>query len=245
MKKLTLALACSSLLTTPLVFAESDTELPVELSGTSYITGNIQLHDRKDFNGTGVTSTLEAGHTFTTGTTLLVEFDGIQLGDTTGNKEYAQPVFTTLGVEQSFNLSENLWVAAGYHHLLFNGGIWQYRPLVKIGYNFDNGISISNRTRMQIAGDSDINTSEKEQTRFDNNIAYQFNELPLAVKYNNVYYINDNKDGSLRNTMEHELRVTWTRDGVQPYIEYRNQEDASENYAHNNNVLVLGASYAF
>ncbi len=234
MKKLTLALACSSILIAPTAFA------------SSYVTGNVQMHDRDAFNGSDVTSTLEAGHTFSTGTTLLVEFDGIQLGDTTSENQYAQPVFTTLGVEQSFNLSDNLWVAAGYHHLLFNGGVWQYRPLVKIGYNFDNGLSISNRTRMQIAGDTDINTSEKEQTRFDNNIAYQFKDLPVNVKYNNVYYINKNKDDSIENSMEHELRATWTREGVQPYIEYRNQENAAKvNPGHNNNVLVIGASYGF
>ena len=251
MKKLTLALACSSLLTTPLVFAQSDTELPVELSGTSYITGNIQLHDRKDFNGSGVTSTLEAGHTFTTGTTILVEFDGIQLGSTdygTDGASSASPTFTTLGLEQSFSINENLWVAAGYHHLLHDGETIQYRPLVKIGYNFDNGISISNRTRMQIQANDNINDAgddlTNDQVRLDNNIAYQLKDMPLNVKYNNIYYVNDGIDND--NSMEHELRATWTRKGVQPYIEYRNQESSAKtNPGHNNNVLVVGASYAF
>jgi hypothetical protein len=55
--------------------------------------------------------------------------------------------------------------------------------------------------------------------------------------------------------MEHELRATWTRDGVQPYIEYRNQEDGANDWSntgtpaagagHSNNVLVVGASYGF
>ena len=155
MKKITLSLACSSLLLTPLAFAESDAgSIENEATGSSYVTGNVQMHDRKDFNGSDVTSTIEAGHTFTTGTTLLVEFDGIQLGSTdygTDGADSSASAYTTLGIEQAFNLSDNLWVAAGYHHQLHDGEVFQYRPLVKIGYNFDNGISISNRTRMQIA----------------------------------------------------------------------------------------------
>ncbi|WP_022941712.1 oligogalacturonate-specific porin KdgM family protein [Psychromonas hadalis] len=250
MKKLTLAVACSSLLLSPLAFSETDTEVPVGLSGTSYITGNVQLHDRNDFNGSDVTSTLEAGHTFTTGTTILVEFDGIQLGDTTNESkgQFASPTYTTLGVEQSFSINENLWIAAGYHHLLHNGETVQYRPLVKIGYNFDNGISISNRTRMQIQANDNINDAgddlTNDQLRFDNNIAYQFQDMPVNVKYNNVYYVNDGVDND--NSMEHELRATWTRNGVQPYVEYRNQaSSAKTDPGHNNNVLVVGASYAF
>jgi hypothetical protein len=41
------------------------------------------------------------------------------------------------------------------------------------------------------------------------------------------------------NTMDHELRATWTRQGVQPYFEYRNQAD------NENNAFVFGASYGF
>ncbi|PKG38211.1 oligogalacturonate-specific porin KdgM family protein [Psychromonas sp. Urea-02u-13] len=251
MKKLTLAAACSSLLLSPIAFANTDTEVPQEPAGTTYVTGNIQMHDRKDFNGSDITSTLEAGHTFTTGTTILMEIDGVQLGSTdygTDGADSSASAYTTLGVEQSFNINENLWVAAGYHHLLHDGEVFQYRPLVKIGYNFDNGLSISNRTRMQIAGDgakSDAGSDyDKDQLRFDNRIAYAFSDAPVAVSYNNVYYINDAANS--RNTMEHELRATWSRNGVQPYVEYRNQEDgAKDGYGHNNNVLVVGASYAF
>jgi len=231
MKKVALTLLCASI------------AAPAFAAGSSYVTGNVQLHDRADFNGSDVTSTLEAGHTFTTGTTLLVEFDGIQLGSTdfgAGGADSSASAFTTLGVEQSFNLTDKLWVAAGYHHLLHDGDVWQYRPLVKIGYNFDNGVSISNRTRLQIDGEAG-----KDQTRFDNNIAYQFKDMPVNVKYNNVFYINDNDENTLDNSMEHELRATWTRAGVQPYVEYRNQEDASKTGGHNNNVFVVGASYGF
>ena len=245
MKKLSLAVACSSLILSPLAFAKTNTEVPQGLSGTSYITGNVQLHDRKDFNGSDVTSTVEAGHTFTTGTTLLVEFDGIQLGSTDygdDGESSASPAYTTIGVEQAFDINDNFWAAIGYHHLMHDGDAYQFRPLFKLGYNFDNGISISNRTRLQIADDKQGDETNN-QTRFDNNIAYTFNDAPVSVKYNNVYYINeaDGKD----NSMEHEFRATWTRAGVQPYIEYRNQEDAAKNGGHNNNVLVLGASYVF
>ena len=254
MKKLTLAIACTSLLTAPItVFANTESEVLQEPAGTTYFTGNVQMHDRKDFNGSDVTSTLEAGHTFTTGTTILMEIDGVQLGNTdygtnsdTGETGLDSSVsaYTTLGIEQAFSINDNLWVAAGYHHLLHDGDVLQYRPLVKIGYDFDNGISISNRTRMQIAGeDADIKDNTNDQVRFDNNIAYSFSDAPVSLKYNNVYYINDadNKD----NSMEHEFRATWTRNGVQPYAEYRNQEDASKTGGHNNNVFVVGASYAF
>ena len=252
MKKstLALALACSSLTLSPLAFANTDTEVPQEAAGSSYVTGNVQMHDRADFNGSDVTSTIEAGHTFTTGTTLLVEFDGIQLGSTDFGADGADSsasAYTTLGIEQSFSVNDNLWVAAGYHHLLHDGEVVQYRPLVKIGYNFDNGLSISNRTRMQIQANDAIKAGvdvTNDQVRLDNNIAYQFKDMPVNVKYNNVYYVNDGVNND--NSMEHELRATWTRAGVQPYVEYRNQESsAKSNPGHNNNVLVVGASYGF
>ncbi|MGR5238684.1 oligogalacturonate-specific porin KdgM family protein [Vibrio alfacsensis] len=204
-----------------LVFASS------AFAGSSYVTGNVQFHSDWEPN---VTSTLEAGHTFDTGTTLLTEFDGIALGygedmpEGKGNTPYV-----TLGIEQSYSVNDNLWVAVGYHHLLNNGETVQYRPLVKIGYNFDNGISISNRTRYHAMEDNKAD----DQTRFDNRIGYVVNE-ELAVSYNNVYVISD-----ADNTMDHELRATWTRNGVQPYFEYRNQADNA------NNAFVFGASYGF
>ena len=102
---------------------------------------------------------------------------------------------------------------------------------------------------MQIQANDAVNAGTgvdetNDQVRFDNNIAYQFQDMPVNVKYNNVYYVNDGvtKD----NSMEHELRATWTRAGVQPYVEYRNQESSSKiNPGHNNNVFVVGASYGF
>ncbi len=242
MKKLTLvAIACTSILATPFAFA-----------GSSYVTGNVQVHDRADFNGSDVTSTLEAGHTFDTNTTLLVEFDGLQLGRTDYGKitpehpsdNSSASSFTTIGLEQAFNLTDHLWVAVGYHHLLHDGAVFQYRPLVKIGYNFDNGLSLSNRTRMQIQAHNAAVGDTNDQLRLDDKIAYQFQDTPLALSYNNVFYVNEGSGKD--NSMEHELRATWTRTaGVQPYIEYRNQEDSSSTPGHNNNVLVMGASYGF
>ncbi|MFA0084588.1 oligogalacturonate-specific porin KdgM family protein [Vibrio sp. 10N.261.51.F12] len=200
-------------------------------ASSSYVTGNVQFHDSY-LHGAKQTSTLEAGHTFDSNTTLLVEFDGIPLGKLDPSKESAPTPFTTLGVEQVFNISDNLWVAAGYHHLINNGETFQYRPLVKIGYNFDNGLSLSNRTRQHIQADDTRNN----ETRLDNKIAYSFSDQPLALSYNNVYVI---KQGDADNSMDHELRATWTRSGVQPYLEYRNQAN------NENNALVFGASYGF
>jgi hypothetical protein len=195
-------------------------------AGSSYVTGNLQFHS-DDIHGADATSTLEAGHTFNNelgGLTFYAEFDGIQVGEVTNQSS----AFVTVGGEQSFNLTDKLWVAAGYQHLLSEGESVQYRPLVKIGYSFDNGISISNRTRAHIdATDADADTDY----RMDNRIAYNVNE-ELALSYNNVYMID-------AEVMDHELRATWTRQGVQPYFEFRNQADDA------NNAFVFGASYGF
>ncbi|MDN2480533.1 oligogalacturonate-specific porin KdgM family protein [Vibrio agarivorans] len=213
---------------------------------SSYVTGNLQFHT-DDLHGSDITSTLEAGHTFTNqlgGLTLYTEIDGIQLGElavdrnpVTGNGGSSASAAWTIGGEQAFSINDNLWVAAGYQHLLVEGETVQYRPLVKIGYNFDNGISISNRTRAHINEESGNDTDY----RFDNRIAYTVNQ-DVALSYNNVYvYAGDtNAAGQEKDsTMDHELRATWTRNGVQPYFEYRNQAD------NENNAFVFGASYGF
>ncbi|AXY01664.1 porin [Vibrio alfacsensis] len=209
-----------------LVFASS------AFAGSSYVTGNVQFHSDLQPNAT---STLEAGHTFDTGTTILTEFDGISLGKyddkSIQDKGLGNSPYITLGIEQSYSFNDNLWVAVGYHHLLNNGETVQYRPLVKIGYNFDNGIAISNRTRYHDVKDGN------DQLRFDNRIGYAVNE-ELALSYNNVYVRTDNAD----NSMDHELRATWTRSGVQPYFEYRNQGNGTD---FTNNAFVFGASYGF
>lgn len=210
-------------------------------AGSSYVTGNVQFHS-DDLHGSDATSTLEAGHTFDNslgGFTVYTEFDGIQLGDlavdrttdadgnSTSGGSSASPAIT-MGGEQSFSINDNLWVAAGYQHVIVEGESIQYRPLVKIGYNFDNGLQLSNRTRAHIdATDAD----NKTDYRMDNRIGYAVNE-DVALSYNNVYLIE-------AESMDHELRATWTRKGVQPYFEYRNQAD------NENNAFVFGASYGF
>jgi hypothetical protein len=213
-------------------------------AGSSYVTGNVQFHTETNPNAT---STLEAGHTFDTNTTLLVEFDGIGLGTYEQGgvdvRNVAPAVGVTLGAEQSYSINDNLWVAAGYHHLMRNGDAWQYRPLVKIGYNFDNGLYISNRTRFHFDAESGETKNELVTTRFDNAIGYQMSDMPVNFKYNNVYQSNENAN----NTMDHELRATWTRTGVQPYFELRSQghgkDEAKDGKV--NTAFVFGASYGF
>ncbi|MGF1754622.1 porin [Vibrio makurazakiensis] len=234
-------------------------------AGSSYVTGNIQLHDDGRIHGSDMTSTLEAGHTFDNqlgGLTLYTEFDGIQIGDleglsmaeqgstATGPSTGQGNAFITVGGEQSFSITDNLWVAAGYQHLYSAGDSIQYRPLVKIGYNFDNGISISNRTRAHIDAVGDAKTDY----RMDNRIAYVLNE-DVSLSYNNVYVIANNEseynvagDMKKQDTMDHELRATWTRQGVQPYFEFRSQAngaDFANGDSKTNNAFVFGASYGF
>ncbi|MCX2759831.1 porin [Vibrio sp. Sgm 22] len=237
MKKI-IALSALSLAFASSAFADS-----------SYVTGNIQIHDDGRIHGSDMTSTLEAGHTFDNslgGFTVYTEFDGIQLGDlegltaaetgdlpTTGQAN----AFITVGGEQAFNITDNLWVAAGYQHVFSAGESIQFRPLVKIGYNFDNGISISNRTRAHI---DDTSADADTDYRMDNRIAYTVN-ADLALSYNNVYMID-------AEAMDHELRATWTRQGVQPYFEFRSQAngvDFANGDSKQNNAFVFGASYGF
>ncbi|NVD07227.1 porin [Vibrio sp. JPW-9-11-11] len=206
-------------------------------AGSSYVTGNVQFHSEN--KNPDVTSTLEAGHTFETGTTLLTEFDGISLGSYEDATSKATP-YVTLGIEQSYSINDNLWVAAGYHHLLNDGETVQYRPLVKIGYNFDNGLAISNRTRYH-----DMKEGSNDQVRFDNRIGYTVADMPLVLGYNNVYVRSDESE----NTMDHEFRATWTREGVQPYFELRSQGHGAKNAdgsdKKENTAFVFGASYGF
>ncbi len=207
------------------------TSSAMAFAGGSYVTGNVQSHS-KDIHVSSMTSTLEAGHTFDTtergGLTVLTEFDGIQIGNAVEGKSSSP--YITLGVEQAYSLTDNLWVAAGYHHLLHDGDFIQARPLVKIGYNFDNGVAISNRTRWHL--DQTNAAGAEDDVRTDNAISYQMQSQPVQLKYNNVYMWD-------AKVMDHEVRATWTKAGVQPYVEWRNQADDA------NNALVLGASLGF
>ncbi|GEA60592.1 porin [Vibrio comitans] len=208
---------------------------------SNYLTGNLQFHDDGRIHGSKVTSTIETGYTKNNGfgnLTLYAEFAGIQLGDIVSDDGGVgqQSAFVTVGGEHSINITNNLWVAAGYQHFFSAGETLQYRPLVKVGYNFDNGFSLSNRSRAHI-GSGDRRTDY----RLDNRIAYEFNDIDLRLSYNNVYMIE-------AESMDHEFRAAWTRGGVQPYIEFRTQAHGLENSVGDslvNNALLLGAFYRF
>jgi len=204
------------------------------LADFTYVTGNMQLHDGL-LHGSSTTSTIEAGHTFDNalgGLTVLTEFDAIQTGEiktTDEGDSLSSSPYITLGLEQHINVNDNFWVAVGYHYLLHDGKALQYRPLVKIGYNFTSGVSISNRTRARIdASESDNKTGY----RLDNRVSYTGQESQFSFSYNNVFFTHSD-------TMDHEMRLTLTRTGFQPYLEFRNQADDT------NNAIVLGASYGF
>ncbi|KJY81707.1 porin [Vibrio galatheae] len=254
MKKLFVLTALASVIAAPAMANEFDENVQLAEQSTaknSYVTGNVQFHDG-DLHGNSATSTLEAGHTFTNslgGFTVYAEFDGISIGDPVVDGKN-NSIGVTVGGEQAFNITDNFWVGVGYQHLLVDGDTAQYRPLVKIGYNFDNGLSISNRTRAHINEDSSLNND----IRFDNRIGYVVNK-DISIAYNNVYVIAGNESqyspsGEMKkqDTMDHELRVTWTRQGVQPYFEFRSQANGADDATGSsiqNNAFVFGASYGF
>lgn len=213
---------------------------PFAASATSYVTGNIQFHNNKTVTS-DETSKIEAGHVFKNSIgnmTAFVEFSSIPIGGYSSEEGKANDPYITLGLEQSYAVTNKLWVALGYHHLLQAGETVQLRPLLKFGYNFENGFAFSNRTRFHI----DETDADKGmfQVRYDNKISYSFKDIPVRVHYNNVYHVNDEGD----NPMDHEVRIQWTRDGVQPYFENRSQGHGVSGKKVNN-ALVFGASYAF
>lgn len=243
MKKLTLAVACSSLLLSPLAFSASDAgSLEQEATGTTYVTGNIKANTERNTE-----TTLEIGHTFTTGTTILVEIAGELKHDVRTVTD------TTFGIEQSFNFTENFWGAVGYHDLSLDGSAYdgankaQRRPLIKIGYNFDNGISIANRTRAHYM----VNDNENfwGEVRYDTNITYTLDN-GLQLKANWVYNQRDMADADKgqndRSSSNYEYRITQNNfmdTGVAPYFELRD-EDMGDN-EDRNLAFTFGASYAF
>ncbi|MEZ9708805.1 porin [Vibrio breoganii] len=187
---------------------------------SSYVTGNLQSHS--DFEPS-VTSTIEAGHTFDIGTTVYAEIDGINL-----SSDPAANPFITVGIEQSYDVYNATWLTLGYQHVIYEGDSLEYRPYARITHSIDDlGLTLSHRTRVQIPEDSDLDT----EFRLDTSASYTFNE-DVSVSYNNIYLTE-------ASYFEHELRATWTRNGVQPYVEYRNQGD------NENNAFVVGATLVF
>lgn len=211
----------------------------IEAEGSSYVTGNLQFHSGY-LQGARQTSTLEAGHTFEGGLTLLTEFDMIPVGKVDPSLDNNSP-YITLGIEQAFQITKRFRAGIGYHHLIHNGEFLQYRPLFKLGYHFDNGIDISNRTRFHLANtNSDHHHSSKNnEARLDTAIAYTFDETPLQLRYNNVLYTKDLN-------YDHEFRATWMKDSkIQPYIEYRSQYNNNKTDSAINHVFVVGATVLF
>ncbi|SEF65104.1 porin [Vibrio hangzhouensis] len=219
------------------------------LAANSYVNANVQFHDTY-LLGSKSTSTVEAGHNFDTGTRLLMEIDGIPIGQIQGN---ASPLpVVTLGVEQNLNLESRFWASVGYHNLVQAGETVQYRPLVKLGYNFEIGVSLYHRTRAHIFADRDDQLQGSDTDfRFDNQIAYQFQDSDISVWYKNIYVLKGDQDfygNNKVNTMDHEVRMTWTRDGVQPFIEWRNQANGLKNPDGSsavNNAIVIGFGYVW
>jgi len=237
MKKIALTLLCASI------------AAPAFAAG-SYVTGNVKGNTERDTE-----YTLEAGHTFSTGTTLLVEVAG-SLHD--GVRSVTD---TTFGIEQMAYTNGGLWTAVGYHNLSLDGSVsdsfdengdvvetstsGQHRPLVKSGYNFDNGVFVSNRTRFHY----DINASDWAQIRYDNAVGYNM-ENGIQLKLN-VVYNQDITSGDTRDSYNTEWRVTkndFMGTGIAPYFELRD-EDMGENLAGKDNdrnlAFTFGASYGF
>ncbi len=220
-------------------------------ASNSYITGNVKFNSDIDARlgsesgsmveagyGSDVVATIEAGHAFDNSfgdLTVYIELDGLQLGTV----DYIDTPYTMLGIEQSFSTGENFWVAAGYQNVIHQGDSIESRMLVRLGYDFDSGVSLSHRTRI----DLDSSDYKRFRTRFDNSIAYSPTNFNAAFSYNNIYYLMD--EGT--NSIKHEVRATWTRNGVQPYLEFGYQDDlvSTHGFAVDNYTTVIGASYAF
>jgi len=216
------------------------TSYNVQAEGSSYVTGNLQFHSGY-LQGARQTSTLEAGHTFEGGLTLLTEFDMIPVGKVDPSLPNNSP-YITLGIEQSFQITKRFRAGIGYHHLIHNGEFLQYRPLFKLGYHFDNGIDISNRTRFHLENTKASvyhHDHKSDEARLDTAISYTFKKTPLQVRYNNVLYTKDLN-------YDHEFRATWVKDSsVQPYIEYRSQYNNNATSTPINHVFVVGATVLF
>ena len=209
-------------------------------TASSYITGNIRPTTERNTE-----YTFELGHTFDTGTTVLVEV----AGDFKGGDRHVTD--TTLGVEQMVFDNGNFWAAAGYHNLSLDGTTvadspksGQHRPLIKIGYNFDGGAFVGHRTRAHISTDSD---SGYTQNRFDTWAGYNYGDYQF--KLNTIY--TEQRKGEADDTFNTEWRVTRFNiadTGIDPYFEVRHEEmgkDANGKDLDKNFAFAFGASYAF
>ncbi len=168
-------------------------------AASSYIEGNIQFNSTYLYESK-TTAKMEAGHTFDTDTTVRFKIEDIPIGQTPHSRHHhhdnvyyghsARAPLTTLGIEQKFQVSKNFWLGAGYEHLMQLGETMQYRPLFKIGYDFDEGVSLSHRTRVEAYAQHDrLGYKPGIDYRFDNKIAYQLKSHPIKLHYNNVIHM--------------------------------------------------------
>ncbi|USD59820.1 porin [Vibrio sp. SCSIO 43140] len=230
-------------------------------AASSYIEGNIQFNSTYLYDSK-TTAKMEAGHTFDTDTTVRFIVEDIPIGKTPyshhnhhNNVYYghsARAPLTTLGVEQKFQMSKNFWLGAGYEHLMQLGETVQYRPLFKIGYDFDEGLSLSHRTRVEAYAKHDRWGYKPDiDYRFDSKVEYQLKTHPIKLHYNNVYHMS----GAYHpyypytdNAMDHEFRLTLTKFAFQPYFEYKNQGTFRTPYYPRgtaNSAIVVGGTYHF
>ncbi|WP_394150741.1 porin [Vibrio maritimus] len=230
-------------------------------AASSYIEGNIQFNSTYLYDSK-TTAKMEAGHTFDTDTTVRFIVEDIPIGKTPyshhnhhDNVYYghsARAPLTTLGVEQKFQMSKNFWLGAGYEHLMQLGETVQYRPLFKIGYDFDEGLSLSHRTRVGAYAKHDRWGYKPDiDYRFDSKVEYQLKTHPIKLHYNNVYHMS----GAYHpyypytdNAMDHEFRLTLTKFAFQPYFEYKNQGTFRTPYYPRgtaNSAIVVGGTYHF
>ncbi len=243
MKKIALGLLCSSIVAAPVLADEEAITETQEGPKNSYITGNFKANTERNNE-----YTLEVGHTFSTGTTVLVEVAG------DFQNEVRTVTDTTFGIEQMVYARGGFWSAVGYHDLSLDGsttpdgqGTGQRRPLFKLGYNFENGLFISNRTRFHY----DTSKNDWKEVRYDNAIGYNLGDS-WQFKLNTIYNQRDfadtgkfGQDGD-RSSFNTEWRVTYfdvAGTGIAPYFELRDEDmgaDASRNLA-----FTFGASYAF
>jgi hypothetical protein len=149
-------------------------------------------------------------------------------------------------------MSKNFWLGAGYEHLMQLGETVQYRPLFKIGYDFDEGLSLSHRTRVEAYAKHDRWGYKPDiDYRFDSKVEYQLKTHPIKLHYNNVYHMS----GAYHpyypytdNAMDHEFRLTLTKFAFQPYFEYKNQGTFRTPYYPRgtaNSAIVVGGTYHF
>ena len=215
------------------------------VAGTTGMHANLQTHSNKDSR-----YTLEFNHTFDTNTVIYLEITG-KFRDGQMNSDDS-----TQGIEQRlFTSADNkFWLQAGFNHVTVNGqhietqqsttsdkvfyGNSQYRPLLKAGYNFDNGAYLSGRYRYHY----DAEEGHIED-RYDLMAGWNFESFSL--RYNSVIH---DRNTDVDSTVDHEFRVykNFANWSGRPYVDYRNQallvggkEDKR------NHALVVGLLYTF